>query len=357
MYPIRTMCRVLEVSSSAYYAWRKREPSARSRANAALLETITAIHVESDGTYGAPRIHADLPAKGASASLNRVARVMRAAGIRGVSRRKWTTTTVRGEDTRPAPDLVDRNFTATGPDQVWVADITYIPTWAGFVYLAIVLDVWSRRVVGWAMETHLRTELVLKALDMAVWRRRPTGVIHHSDQGTQGGFKRSSQRLEREELRWNRGSVDGRIVRCARGCVHQVVRRLAGESTVSTSGNRSPRERRVRKRQWMREYRPLSERVGSASMAGCNPIRMSHCRVDIWRSSNERRSPSFMLKARACVRSHGSCVGHPRRSRGSFGATPQLEVGTSNTAPRPRSGTRTGGRDARRWPSSPPTTI
>jgi putative transposase len=179
------MCRVLEVSSSGYYTWRKREPSARSKANAALLETIKAVHAESDETYGAPRVHADLPAKGASASLNRVARVMRAAGIRGVSRRKWTTTTIRGEDARPAPDLVDRDFTATGPDQVWVADITYIPTWAGFVYLAIVLDVWSRRVVGWAMETHLRTELVLKALDMAVWQRRPRGVIHHSDQGTQ----------------------------------------------------------------------------------------------------------------------------------------------------------------------------
>ena len=185
MYPIRTMCRVLEVSSSGYYAWLKRAPSSRSRANVALLETIKTIHDESDGTYGAPRVHADLPAKGASASLNRVARVMKWAGIRGVSRRKWTTTTVRGTDVRPAPDLVKRDFTATGPDQLWVADITYIPTCSGFVYLAIVLDVWSRRIVGWAIETHLRTELVLKALDMAVWQRRPKGVIHHSDQGTQ----------------------------------------------------------------------------------------------------------------------------------------------------------------------------
>lgn len=179
------MCRVLEVSRSGYYAWLKRAPSERTKANAALLETIRAIHVESDGTYGAPRIHADLPSKGARASLNRVARVMRGAGIRGVSRRKWTKTTRRDRDARPAPDLLERDFTATGPDQVWVADITYIPTSSGFLYLAIVLDVWSRRIVGWAMETHLRAELVLKALDMAVWQRRPTGVIHHSDQGTQ----------------------------------------------------------------------------------------------------------------------------------------------------------------------------
>jgi putative transposase len=206
-YPVTTMCHVLGVCRSGYYAWRKREPSARSKANAALLETIQAIHEESDGTYGAPRIHADLPAKGASASLNRVARVMKVAGIRGVSRRKWTTTTIRGEDARPAPDLVDRNFTAKGPDQVWVADITYIPTWAGFVYLAIVLDVWSRRIVGWAMETHLRTELVLKALDMAVWRRKPNGVIHHSDQGTQYTSLAFGRRCDALGVKPSMGSV------------------------------------------------------------------------------------------------------------------------------------------------------
>jgi putative transposase len=207
VYPVKTMCRVLAVSRSGYYAWRKREPSARAVANGALLEVIEQIHAESDGTYGAPRVHADLPAKGASASLNRVARVMKGAGLRGVSRRKWTKTTVRVEDARPAPDLVDRNFTANGPDQVWVADITYIPTWAGFVYLAIVLDVWSRRVVGWAMESHLRTELVLKALDMAVWRRRPQGVIHHSDQGTQYTSLAFGRRCDALGVRPSMGSV------------------------------------------------------------------------------------------------------------------------------------------------------
>ena len=188
-YPVATMCRVLDVSRSGYYAWRGREPSRRAQANAALLETIERIHDESDGTYGAPRMHAELPDFGLQASLNRVARVMREAGLRGVSRRKGTSTTSRGKDARPAPDLVDRDFQATGPDQLWVADITYIPTWAGFLYLAIVLDVWSRRIVGWAMRTHLRTELVLEALNMALEQRRPDDVIHHSDQGCQGGFK------------------------------------------------------------------------------------------------------------------------------------------------------------------------
>jgi putative transposase len=184
-YRVATMCRVLEVSRSGYYAWLKREPSTRARANAALLKAIEEVHAESDKTYGAPRIHAELKDRGPQASLNRVARVMKEAEIQGVSPRKWTRTTLRGKSMRPVPDLVDRDFTATGPDQLWVADITYIPTWAGFLFLAIVLDVWSRRVVGWAMATHLRTELVLDALDMALARRRPQEVIHHSDQGCQ----------------------------------------------------------------------------------------------------------------------------------------------------------------------------
>jgi putative transposase len=181
------MCRVLEVSRSGYYAWLKREPSARAKANAQLLEAVREIHDESDGTYGAPRVHAELVERpqGPKASLNRVARVMRTAGLQGVSPRKWARTTVRDEKARPAPDLVNRDFTATGPDQLWVADITYVPTWAGFLYLAVVLDVWSRRIVGWAMATHLRAELVIQAMDMAWVQRMPKDVIHHSDQGSQ----------------------------------------------------------------------------------------------------------------------------------------------------------------------------
>jgi putative transposase len=110
---------------------------------------------------------------------------MRSAGIAGVSRRRFVSTTVRDRDARPAPDLVQRDFRAEGPDRLWVADITYVPTWAGFLFLAVVLDAWSRKVVGWAMTTHLRTELVLAALEMALFRRRPKDVVHHSDQGTQ----------------------------------------------------------------------------------------------------------------------------------------------------------------------------
>jgi putative transposase len=179
------MCRVLEVSRSGYYAWRKRPASARAQADQRLLRSIRTAHEASRGTYGMPRIHAELHANGIQVSRKRVARLMRTAGIAGVSRRRFTTTTRRDRDVRPAPDLVQRDFAVDGPNRLWLADITYIPTWAGFLYLAVVLDAWSRKVIGWEMATHLRTELVLAALEMALYQRRPQGVIHHSDQGTQ----------------------------------------------------------------------------------------------------------------------------------------------------------------------------
>jgi putative transposase len=137
----------------------------------------------------------------------RIARLMRAAGIAGVSRRRWKTTTVRDRAARRAPDLVQRDFVAAAPDRLWVADITYIPTWAGFLYLAVVVDAWSRKVVGWAMTTHLRTELVLAALEMALGQRRPRDVIHHSDQGTQYTSIAFGLRCREAGVRPSMGSV------------------------------------------------------------------------------------------------------------------------------------------------------
>ena len=154
-YKVATMCRVLEVSTSGYYTWLKRPLSARAQADVALTERIVKIHKCSDGTYGVPRIYEELVAEGERIGRKRVARLMRAAGLEGVSRRKRHRTTYRDRDGRVAADLVNRDFTANGPDQLWVADITYISTWAGFLYLAVVVDAWSRRVVGWAMATHL----------------------------------------------------------------------------------------------------------------------------------------------------------------------------------------------------------
>ncbi len=167
-YEVRTMCRVPGVSASGFYAWRDRPASARSVADAKLLEKIRAFHATSDGTYGVPRIYEDLVEEGTRIGRKRVARLMRSVGLRGVSRRRGCWTTIRNKNARPAPDLVERKFTADAPNQLWVADITYVPTWAGFLYLAVVLDVFSRRIVGWAMANHLRTELILEALDMAV---------------------------------------------------------------------------------------------------------------------------------------------------------------------------------------------
>jgi putative transposase len=201
------MCRLLGVSSSGYYAWRNRPLSKRAREDAALTQRIREIHQLSDGTYGAPRIHAELTEEGTRVGRKRVARLMREAGLEGVSRRKRPPRPKGEKETRPAPDLVDRDFSAEGPDQLWIADITYVPTNQGFLYLAVVLDAWSRRVVGWSMATHLRTELVLEALNMALWQRRPQNVIHHSDQGVQYTSIAFGKRCKEAGVRPSMGSV------------------------------------------------------------------------------------------------------------------------------------------------------
>lgn len=181
--------------------------SAREKSDRAIEAQVEEIHGWSAGTYGVPRMQAELRARGTWASRKRIARLMRRRGLQGVTRRKGTFTTVRDRDARPAPDLVSRNFAAQRADWLWVADITYIPTWAGFLYLAVVLDAWSRRVVGWAMETHLRTELVLEALNMALFQRRPRDVIHHSDQGCQYTSIAFGKRCEEMGVRPSMGSV------------------------------------------------------------------------------------------------------------------------------------------------------
>ena len=184
-YPVRRLCDLLGVSPSGYYAWLSRSPSARERADRELRDRIVDIHVRSRGTYGAPRVRAELAAEGVCVGRKRVARLMRQARIQGVHRRRKITTTRRNAEQVAAPDLVNRQFTAGGPDRTWVADITYIPTKAGFLYLAVVIDLWSRRVVGWSMRNNLTAPLVTDALDMAIEQRQPAGVIHHSDRGAQ----------------------------------------------------------------------------------------------------------------------------------------------------------------------------
>jgi len=185
MYPVQMMARAMGVSRSGFLAWRDHAPSVRAHADADLTVRVRAIHGASRGTYGALRVHAELSEEGIQVERKRVEWLMKAEGLKGVSRRKWVRTTIRDERVRPARDLVDRNFHADGPNQIWAADITYVPTWSGFLYLAVVLDVFYRRIVGWPIGHDLKAQLVLDAPNMAVGQRRLREVIHHSDQGLQ----------------------------------------------------------------------------------------------------------------------------------------------------------------------------
>lgn len=203
------MCRLLKVSASGFYAWCLRPMSEHERSDIRLTAMIRTIHRLSHETYGAPRVHAELVDEhDIHIARKRVARLMQAADLRGVQKRRFVCTTVSDPRDRWAPDLVDRNFTARRPDALWVADVTYVHTWSGFLYLAVVLDAFSRRVVGWAMADHLRTELVLAALEMAYVQRHPTRkVIHHSDHGTQYTSIAFGKRCRQLRVRPSMGSV------------------------------------------------------------------------------------------------------------------------------------------------------
>ena len=185
-HSVGMMCRLLKVSRSGFYAWTDRPMCLRRRTDLMLTGKIAAIHRRSRDTYGAPNIHAELADDHRiRVGRKRVARLMRAAGLRGATLRRYVVTTQADPQAVKPTDLVERRFYAEAPDRLWVADMTYIPTWSGWLYLAMVLDVYSRKVVGWAMDTNMRTELILEALQMAVTQRQPSGVIHHSDRGSQ----------------------------------------------------------------------------------------------------------------------------------------------------------------------------
>ena len=186
-FPVSLQCELLGVSRSGYYDWERRAPSDRALSDAFLTEKIREIHEHNRGVYGAPRIHAELRiGEGIRVGRKRVERLMRQAGISGLVKRKRGRTTVSVQGVRVADDLVRRNFRPAGPNELWVADITYLRTWQGWLYLAAVQDTWSRLVAGWSLADHMRSELVVDALELAVSRRRPnTGLIHHSDQGSQ----------------------------------------------------------------------------------------------------------------------------------------------------------------------------
>ena len=187
IWPVRVMCDALGVSPSGFYAWRSRPESARKIANRELLVDIRRVHADHRGRYGAPRIHAELRAEGQIVSRKRIERVMHRHGILAHAPRRYRVCTTDSKHALPiAANLLDRNFAAEKPDQIWLADITYIPTGEGWLYLAVILDLFTRKVVGWAMREHMRAELTMAALTMAIQRRRPgPGLVHHSDRGSQ----------------------------------------------------------------------------------------------------------------------------------------------------------------------------
>jgi putative transposase len=208
-FSVATMCRVLGLSTSRYYAWLDRPPSARAVANEGLLRRVREIHAFSRPSYGKPRMYAELREEGVLMKRKRVARLMKADGLIGITRRKKWRTTKRDRGARPAPDLVNRDLTADRPDERWVADITYVPTSSGFLSLAVAVAAWSRLVLGWSMEPHRKTGLVLSALHVAVTQRWPEGVILHSDQGTQYTSIVFGLRCKRAGVRPPMGSVGG----------------------------------------------------------------------------------------------------------------------------------------------------
>ena len=189
-FPIRVLCDVMGVSPAGYYAWRGRPESPRKTANRALLAEIRSLHLADRGRYGAPKIHVALRDLGHTASRGRIERLMRHHGIRAITARRFRTCTTDSRHDWPiAPNRLNQNFAADRPNQVWLADITYVPTSEGWLYLAVVLDLFTRKIVGWAMRDHMRAELTIAALTMAIQRQKPPpGLVHHSDRGSQPGF-------------------------------------------------------------------------------------------------------------------------------------------------------------------------
>jgi len=228
-FPVRTLCRALKVSVSGFTAWRDRKPSRRTIENTLLTEQIRSAQVASDSTYGRDRVRAERRDQGVQANHQRIARLMRLAGMRGVSRRRGFVVTTRREPGQGrAPHLVPRQFKARGPNPLWVADLTDVPTWAGFIFLAVVIEVWSRRVVGGSIGEHRRAELVLAALNRAIPWRQPDAVVHHRDQGSQyaslafgkrcqdmGGVRRWARSARPTTRQWRRASSPAWKVNCS----------------------------------------------------------------------------------------------------------------------------------------------
>jgi hypothetical protein len=266
--PVATVCRVMKASTSAFYRWLAEPVSDRDWADAQLTNTIVEIHRMSRRCYGSPRVHAELRlGEGIRCSRKRVERLMRQAGVTGIHRRRRRGCTRRDPDANPSEDLVRRAFDPSEPDRLWTMDITEHPTTEGKVYLAVVIDAFSRMVVGWSIADHIRSELVVDALEMAVWRRRPPpGTVAHSDHGSQGGFKWPSQHLDHGGVGWRR-CASGRSSCIGVRSPRPERRRWRGERTGCGSGRRSLAGRQPKMPPWRPGCHPPSRIGGSVTLA------------------------------------------------------------------------------------------
>ena len=338
----------MSLARSTYYY----RPGGRGRDDEVLIQRIEAI-CEEFPRYGYRRVTAQLGHDGWRINHKRVARIMRE---RGLSVKPWSLaarTSDGGCREAVFPNLA-RHFTPSGPNELWVGDITYIRTPSAFVYLAVILDAWSRRVVGYAVSRQVDTRLTIAALRAALADRQPPrGCIHHTDRGSQGEFKRSSQHLRKEEeLRWRQASADGRIELCVRRWVHPVVPRWGAGSVGRGFGKKLLEGCRARSRRWQPACLPLLGRAGFANVVACHLSVFVLCRGATYRSSSEKRLRFFKPAVVAYVRSPGSCAAHRRRSRENCGGTQQREVETSSIEPRPPNGMPIGERSVRKLPNS-----
>jgi hypothetical protein len=295
-FPVKRVCEIAGVSASAYYDWKAHRdgiPTINESEETRLVKEIRVIHDESDGTYGSPRVTVELHKRGWVLNHKRTERLMRIHGIVGHTPKKRRVTTIPDGGHR-IPDRVGRDFTPTELDVTWCGDISYIPTWEGFLYLSFVEDLASRRILGLSMANHMRAELVCDTLIEAIGTRGGdvTGVVFHSDRGTQGGFNWSLQHLECEELGWQGRNVVGLIGRCVHRCGRRVARRGGVVSTRCDSGKVSRAGYRARKPAWRQVYLLLLGRAGSGRVEECNRSRLFHCRAITCRSPNAKRSPS-----------------------------------------------------------------
>ncbi len=277
---VESICAVLReqgcpIAPSTYYEAIGRAPSPRARRDELLKPAIARVHAENYAVYGARKVWLQLNREGTPVARCTVARLMRELGLRGARRGKRVRTTIPDPAAARPADLVGRRFSPPAPDRLWVADYTYVPTWAGMVYVAFVIDAYSRRILGWRAATSMRTALVLDALEQALWTRRRNGngdlagLVHHTDAGSQGGFNWSSQRLDSEELRCERKSGVGWMRRAGSGCGRQVARPRRGRRSGSGSGRRSRAGCRARTPRWWLASRRRWARGGSVKLVAC----------------------------------------------------------------------------------------